>query len=102
MITIKTYPYPWPDIATTIKEVLALSPEDRLQLAKEQPDLYIVDAPVIDHEDYSEGTFMKFLLNKKGELAWFIGKRDILYYRKQHGIPVTGSCGYDDLTKFGY
>ena len=76
MITIKTYPYPWPDIATTIKEVLALSPEDRLQLAKEQPDLYIVDAPVIDHEDYSEGTFMKFLLNKKGELAWFIGKRD--------------------------
>lgn len=104
MITIKTYTYEHPlfPIACCLKDVLALTPAERLQLAKEQPDTYIVDAPVVDHEDYSEGVFMKHAFNKKGELAWFIGKRDILYYRQKHGIPITGSVGYDDLTKFGY
>ena len=104
MINIKTYPtddlfiY---EAFVSIKDVLALTPTERLQLAKEHPNYYVVDVAVTDSQDYSEGMFLKFLFNKQGEMKSYY-KKDIMRCRKRHGISVKGDNSFVDLTPYGY
>ena len=103
MINIKTYPTDdlFSEAVVSIKDVLALTPEDRLQLAKEHPNYYVVDVAITDSQDYDEGVFLEWLFNKKGELKSYY-KKDIMSCRKKRGIPVEGEDGFVDLTPYGY